>query len=153
MTQPASKKLAFLIGCGLASATVAVHAQEPIKIKDLLANPSAYHRQAIVIHGKVETPNEMRGVDSWGQQLCGQQFTLDDETGQLPVRSVVVCQKGDEREWWVRHGEVVTIEATMEAAPNNLKTVTGRGLGASALVTRVHRDDLGGTRVSIDPIR
>lgn len=147
-------KWGVFLGCAILCATaMPTDAQQALPIKDILANPSAYHRQAIIVHGKVEMPGEMRGVNAWGQQLCGQQFMLDDETGQLPVRTVVVCQQANEREWRVRHGEVVTIEATMEAAPGNMKTITGRSLGATAVVNRVHRENLGETRVSIDPLR
>ena len=130
-----------------------VQAQQSLPIKDILVNPSAYHRQAIVVHGKVEMPGEVRGVNAWGQQLCGQQFLLDDETGRMLMRSLAICQPGTDSELRVRHGETVTIEATVEAAPANMQTVTGRGLGFGAIVNRVIHDSYGSTLITIDPIR
>ncbi|GKS57862.1 hypothetical protein YTPLAS18_13890 [Nitrospira sp.] len=130
-----------------------VRAQSAVPIKDILMNPPAYHRQAIVVHGKVVMPGEVRGVNAWGQQLCGQQFLLDDETGRMLMRSLMICQPDNVSELRVRHGETVTIEATVEAAPANMQTVTGRGLGFGAMVTHVTHEDLGGTRISIDPTR
>ena len=142
----------FILVGGLLGDAV-VRAQSTVPIKDILLNPPAYHRQAIIVHGKVVMPGEMRGVNAWGQQLCGQQFLLDDETGRMLMRSLVICQPENDSDLRVRHGETVTIEATVEAAPANVQTVSGRGLGFGAMVTRVTHEDYGGTRVSIDPIR
>ncbi|MFO0773987.1 MAG: hypothetical protein U0172_04885 [Nitrospiraceae bacterium] len=125
-------------------------AQQTMPIKDILLNPSAYHRQAVVLHGVVEHPGEMRGMNAWGQPLCGQQFTLNDETGQIPVRTVVACKSGDDSEWRLAPGESVTLEATMDAAPSNMRTITGRGLGISALVTRIIRDPNSTPHISFD---
>lgn len=143
-----------LMSVGLVCATAgAVEAEQALPIRDILSNPSAYHRQAVVLHGVVEMPGEMRGVNAWGQQLCGQQFMLNDETGQLPVRTMVVCQQGSENSWRVGHGESVTVEATMEAAPGNMKTISGRGLGVSAVANRVIHEFTGSPQVSIAPMR
>lgn len=140
----------ILIGSGgMGSAS----AQQPTPIKDILVSPSAYHRQTVVLRGKVRMPGVIRGYNAWGQQLCGQEFVLEDEGGQLPVMYLIACRPGHEREWMVRQGEAITVEATMEAAPSNMKTVTGRGLGTSAVAQRIIREDRGGTHLSIDPIR
>ena len=130
-----------------------VQAQQTTLIKDILVNPTAYHRQAVVVRGKVLMPGEVRGVNAWGQQLCGQQFLLEDDTGRLLLRSLMICQPDNDSEMRVRHGEAVTIEATVEAAPPNMQTVTGRGLGFGAMVTRVTHEDHGTPHVSIEPIQ
>lgn len=143
-----------LMSVGLVcAASAAVSAESALPIRDILSNPSAYHRQAVLLHGVVEMPGELRGVNAWGQQLCGQQFILTDETGQLPVRTAMVCQPGTENDLHVGHGESITVEATMDAAPNNMQTITSRGLGVSAVATRVIHNVTSSPQVSIAPLR
>ncbi len=132
-------RICLLAWGGVCAVGQAGQAQQALQIKDLLADPAAYRGLSIVVHGRVDMPGEMRGINASGQQLCGQEFTLHDDTGHLLMRHIVVCQGSADGGWRVTHGETVTIEATLDHT-----------FGPMALATLVRHDREASPQVHLD---
>jgi len=54
-------------------------------VQQVLSNPSAFHRHAVVLKGRLKLMGQWEGKDAVGAPICGPMFELDDDTGEIPV--------------------------------------------------------------------
>lgn len=101
--------------------------------------PTAFHRSAVLLRGVVKDIGLVEGKDPFNFPLCGQGFSLEDETGLIEVVYLVKCQGGAETVEYVQNGERIVIEATIDAPPTNIKSATGSGFGFKAMATKITR--------------
>ena len=130
-----------LVGCGwLWSALVlAAPVDEAIPIGSITINPMANNRRAVILQGKTRSVNAYQGQDSFGRSLCGQGFTLADETGSLDVLYLIRCQPNKTPEL-VGEGERVVVHATIDVSFDNVKNPEGKELVFKAMATKIIRE-------------
>lgn len=112
-------------------------AEERLSLGAISADPSAYHRRAVVLQGRAKQVVRYGGLDYVNQPMCSQDFLLEDETGTLPVRYEVRCQSGQQQAVSVAEGDLLLIHATVEAPPSHIRGADGSKLEFKAMATRI----------------
>lgn len=130
-----------LVGSGWlwAVLVLAAPADQAIPIGSITINPMANNRRAVTLLGKVKDTVAYQGVDGLGRSLCGQAFTLEDETGSLDVLYLIRCQ-ANEPPVLVGDGERVIVHATIDVSPDNVKNKEGKELVFKAMAAKIIRD-------------
>lgn len=113
---------------------------EPTAVSTILIDPSTFHRRAVMLRGTVKQVVRYGGLDYLNRPMCSQDFTLEDPTGEIPVRYEVRCKSGADVALLLHDGERVTIDATIEAPPMNVTTSKGSALGFKALARSIVRE-------------
>lgn len=101
----------FVLGWGGSS-----HAEDRIvPIEKILSNPSAYHRHEVVLRGGLTQIGRWDSKDMMGRPSCGPIFTLQDDTGAIPVFYVVLCDQKEVDRVSAFVGSQVVVYATIES--------------------------------------
>ena len=111
---------------------------ETTAIQLLTANPGANNRRAVKLQGHARGVSEYRGEDSFGRTLCGQGFTLEDDTGAIDVLNIVRCHS-TEVPVLIGEGDQVVVYATIDGTPTNIKNAQGKELTLKAMATKIIR--------------
>lgn len=129
-----------LLGGGLlwSAPVLAVSADEASSIGSITINPMANNRRAVIFQGKVKDAVAYEGEDNLGRSLCGQAFTLEDETGSLDVLYLVRCQ-ASEPPVLAGEGEQVIVYATIDVSSDNIENKEGKKLAFKAMATKIVR--------------
>ncbi len=135
--------LGGLLGCCCTWAVLQLPAwsgpqDETTAIGTITVNPGANNRRAVILQGRTSAVSEYRGEDSLGRTLCGQGFTLEDDTGSIEVLYLVRCHATEVLEL-VGEGERVIVYATIDGTPMNIKNAEGKELVFKAMATKITR--------------
>jgi hypothetical protein len=141
LTQLKRRLVWGLLGYGWlwAALVLAAPADEAIPIGSITINPMANNRRAVILQGKAKTVTAYQGQDGMGRSLCGQGFSLADETGSLDVLYLIRCQ-ANETPVLVGEGERVVVYATIDVLFDNVKNTEGKELVFKAMATKIIRD-------------
>lgn len=112
-------------------------AEERLSLGAISADPSAYHRRAVVLQGRAKQVVRYGGLDYVNQPMCSQDFLLEDDTGTLPIRYEVRCQSGQQQAVSVTEGDVLLIHGTVEAPPRHIKQADGSALDYKVMATKI----------------
>jgi hypothetical protein len=108
-------------------------------IGHILPNPTSFHRRAVTLQGVVKEVVPYDAKDWFNQSLCNQEFTLQDETGDITVFWMTRCQAGEDKAVPVTVGEQLLISGTIDAPPTNIKNPNGADFGFRVMAITVVR--------------
>ncbi|BCA56515.1 hypothetical protein W02_36550 [Nitrospira sp. KM1] len=92
------------------------HAEDRIvPIEKILWNPSAYHRHEVVLKGGLTQIGRWDSKDMMGRSTCGPIFTLQDDTGAIPIFYFVLCEPKEVDRVSAFAGSQVVVYATIES--------------------------------------
>jgi hypothetical protein len=118
---------------------VGVWAESVTSIRHIVHNPTSFHRQAVTLHGVVKEVVPYDAKDWFNQSLCNEEFTLQDETGEITIFWMTRCQAGEEKAVPVTVGEHLLVSGTVDAPPTNIKSPNGTDFGFRVMAVRVMR--------------
>jgi hypothetical protein len=109
-------------------------------VQQVLSNPSAFHRHAVVFKGRLKLIGQWEGKDAVGAPTCGPTLELDDDTGEIPVIYLIRCDQQEVSRVSAMAGGRAIIYATIDSA-----TVTINADGSEsrirAMATKIQRED------------
>jgi hypothetical protein len=81
----------------------------------ILSNPSAFHRKALKLEGIAKDVEPYSGYEAATRRpICGADFKLEDDTGEIKVHYHAWCAAGEEQASTVVEGSRVIVEGSME---------------------------------------
>jgi hypothetical protein len=130
MTRPALSSLSLVVLAALLVCLTwghAVHAEEPVAIGRIIADPEPYHLRQVTLRGTVRQVHQLEPYFQPSGTACHSAyvFALEDETGALEVMVLGLCGSGAaNRPPDVSAGNRVIVRATLQA-PGHLGTFYG----------------------------
>jgi hypothetical protein len=132
-TEAARHIRAWLLGC-MACAAVGmdcstVSAQAVITVQEILADPSLFHLRHITLEGTVRNVQPLDPYEIPAGTTCygGYLFSLEDDTGTLPVAVPGLCGVPMVKDPDVEDGARVAVEATVQAPSHGGYALSFRG--------------------------
>ena len=120
--------------------SMAISADESVtSVGTVLVNPVSFHRKPVMVQGLAKEVATYERKVLLGREQCGQEFKLEDETGVMDVVWKAWCQNGEEKAVFVAPGDRITVHATIEAPPGNVKNASGSDFGFKAVATKIVR--------------
>ena len=116
----------------------ASEAEKLISIGSITANPQANNRRIVLFKGKANDIRVINGA-ALGIPICGQAFTLKDETGSIDVWYLIKCHHQD-NVFVVVENDQLLVSATIEAEPStDVQTSKKPDIGFRAMATKLVR--------------
>jgi hypothetical protein len=128
--------VAWLLAQAAATSAGEILPTEILQIKSVVSDPTAYHRRTVKLQGKVKN---LAKADASNQTSCNQDFTLEDETGAIPVYYIVRCEISGQKAIQLLEGEQVIVEGSVEALSGNVHSSDGKSFGSAVMASRIIR--------------
>ena len=109
-------------------------------VQQVLSNPSAFHRHAVVLKGRLKLMGQWEGKDAVGAPICGPMFELDDDTGEIPVIYLIRCDQQEVSRVSSMAGGRAMIYATIDSATVTIN-VDGSESRIRAMAIKIQRED------------
>ena len=109
-------------------------------VQQVLSNPSAFHRHAVVLKGRLKLMGQWEGKDAVGKPICGPMFELDDDTGEIPVLYLIRCDQQEVRRISAMAGGKTVIHATIDSVTVTMNP-DGSDYHLRAMASKIQRDE------------
>ncbi len=109
-------------------------------VQQVLSNPSAFHRHAVVLKGRLKLMGQWEGKDAVGKPICGPMFELDDDTGEIPVLYLIRCDQQEVSRISAMAGGKTVIHATIDSVTVTMNP-DGSDYHLRAMDSKIQRDE------------
>jgi hypothetical protein len=109
-------------------------------VQQVLSNPSAFHRHAVVLKGRLKLMGQWEGKDAVGKPICGPMFELDDDTGEIPVLYLIRCDQQEVSRISAMAGGKTVIHATIDSVTVTMNP-DGSDYHLRAMASKIQRDE------------
>ncbi len=112
--------------------------EEITPVAKIRANPNAFHRHKVVLKGVLKLVSRWEG-NAMGKPTCGPIFTLDDDSGDIPVMYIIRCDAAEVDRVTAMAGERAIVHAIIEAA--TVITADGSEYKTRAMASKIQREE------------